>query len=220
MSEQRNTPNHIAFIMDGNRRWAKKLSNIVAFGHSSGGENVEKVLTLALDAGIPYTSMWALSKENIIERDPSETATISKLQKAGIRMEIIGDLWLVPPTVRTILLYAIEATKAWDKMTFILAIAYSGQDEIVRAVKRIIAEGVDPQTLTEREFLTYLDSGKYPPPDLIVRTGGSIRHSGFYLYQSAYSEYYFTDTLWPDFGPIDFQKALDAYALSGRNFGK
>lgn len=99
-------------------------------------------------------------------------------------------------------------------MTFILAVAYSGQDEIIRAVKRAIAEGVDPQTLTEREFLMYLDSGKYPPPDLIVRTGGSIRHSGFFLYQSAYSEYYFTDTLWPDFGPIDFQKALDMYALT------
>ena len=176
--------------------------------------------------------MWALSKENIIERDPREIATIftlieykipsliPRLQKAGIRLEVIGDLWLVPPSVRTILLDAIEATKAGDKMTFVLAIAYSGQDEIVRAVKRVIAEGVDPQTLTEHEFLTSLDSGKYPPPDLIVRTGGSIRHSGFYLYQSAYSEYYFTDTLWPDFGPTDFQKALDDYALSGRNFGK
>jgi undecaprenyl diphosphate synthase len=218
--------------MDGNRRWAKKLSNIVSFGHESGWANVEKVLTLALEAGIPYTSMWALSKENIIERDPIEIATIfrlfeekvpkliPKLQKAGIRMEIIGDLWLVSPAVRTILLDAIEATKAGDKMTFILAVAYSGQDEIVRWVKRAIAEGVDPQTLTEREFLTYLDSGRYPPPDLIVRTGGSIRHSGFYLYQSAYSEYYFTDTLWPDFGALDFEKALDAYALSGRNFGK
>jgi undecaprenyl diphosphate synthase len=202
---------HIAFIMDGNRRWAKKLSNIVSFGHSSGGENVEKVLTLALEAGIPYTSMWALSKENILERDSSEIATIfelfeqkvpaliPKLQKAGIRMEIIGDLWLVPSSVRTILLDAIEATKSGDKMTFILAIAYSGQDEIIRAVKRVIAEGVDPKTLTEKEFLMYLDSGKYPAPDLIVRTGGSIRHSGFFLYQSAYSEYYFTDTLWPDF---------------------
>ena len=101
MSDHQNIPNHIAFIMDGNRRWAKKLANIVSFGHESGGANVEKVLTLALEAGIPYTSMWALSKENIIERDPIEIATIfelfeskvpkliPKLQKAGIRMEII-----------------------------------------------------------------------------------------------------------------------------------
>ncbi len=115
---------HIAFIMDGNRRWAKKLANIASFGHASGGDNIEKVLTLALDAGIPYTSMWALSKENIIERDPPEIATIfslleskipgliPKLQKAGIRIEVIGDLWLVPPAVRTILLDAIEATKS------------------------------------------------------------------------------------------------------------
>jgi undecaprenyl diphosphate synthase len=223
---------HIAFIMDGNRRWAKKLSNIASFGHASGGDNVEKVLALALDAKIPYVSMWALSKENILERDKLEIDTIfglfeekipkliPKLQNAGIRLEIIGDLWLVPASIRTLLLDAMEATKTWTQMTFVLAIAYSWQDEIVRAVKRCIAEWIDPKTLTEHEFLSYLDSGKYPPPDLIVRTGGSIRHSGFFLYQSAYSEYYFTDTLWPDFGPIDFQKALDVYALTGRNFGK
>ncbi len=105
-------------------------------------------------------------------------------------------------------------------MTFILAIAYSGQDEIVRAVKRCIVEGVDAHTVTEKSFLTYLDTGKYPPLDLIVRTGGSIRHSGYFLYQSAYSEYYFTETLWPDFGKEDFEKALDFYHGIARNFGK
>ena len=223
---------HISFIMDGNRRWAKKLSNIASFWHANGGDNIERVLELCLNASIPYVSMWALSKENIIERDKWEISAIydliekkvprlvEKLIKNSIRFEIVWDLWLLPPYIRSILLDAIEQTETWSQMTFVLAIGYSGQDEIVRWVKRCIAEWIDPKTLTEKEFLTYLDTGKYPPPSLIVRTGGSIRHSGFFLYQSAYSEYYFTPTLWPDFGWEDFSKALDFFAWVERNFWK
>jgi len=232
MSDTRKPLQHIGFIMDGNRRWARKLSNIVSFGHENGGDNIEKVLELCLKKSIPYVSMWALSKENILERDKWEVETIygliekklpkliEKLTKNSIRFEIVGDLWLVPPHIRTILLDAIEQTQGWGKMTFVLAIAYSGQDEIVRWVKRCIAEWINPKSLTEKEFLAYLDTGKYPPLDLIVRTGGSIRHSGFFLYQSAYSEYYFTETLWPDFGQEDFDGALDFYHGVNRNFGK
>lgn len=105
-------------------------------------------------------------------------------------------------------------------MKLILAFAYSGQDEIVRGVRRAIAEGVDPSTLDEKSLLAYLDTGRYPPPDLIVRTGGSIRHSGFLLYHSAYSEYYFTPTLWPDFGRSDFDQAIEQYNSTKRNYGK
>ena len=105
-------------------------------------------------------------------------------------------------------------------MTCIFAIGYSGQDEIVRWIKRVIAEWIDPNKLDEKSFLTYLDTGKYPPPDLIVRTGGSIRHSGFFLYHSAYSEYFFTDTLWPDFDEKDFNEALSYFNSTKRNFWK
>ena len=105
-------------------------------------------------------------------------------------------------------------------MTAILAVAYSGQDEIVRGIKKCISAGVDLLKLTEKEFLSYLDTGAYPPPDLIVRTGGRNRHSGYFLYQSAYSEYFFTDTLWPDFSAKDFEEALNSYRASERNFGK
>lgn len=138
--------------MDGNRRWAKKLSNVVSFGHASGGDNIEKILTLCLNARIEYVSMWALSKENILERSEVEIAGIfqlfreripklvDKLIKNSIRLDIIGDLWLVPPDIRSLLLDAIDQTKDGAKMTCIFAIAYSGQDEIIRGIKRAIAE--------------------------------------------------------------------------------
>lgn len=105
-------------------------------------------------------------------------------------------------------------------MTLILAIGYGGQDEIVRATKRAIQAGVDPETLDEKSFLQYLDTGRFPAPDLIVRTGGDVRHSGYFLYQAEYSEYYFTDTLWPDFGEDEFYASLNSLKNAKRNFGK
>lgn len=232
MTHKQKSLQHIAFIMDGNRRWAKKLSNIVSFWHASGGENIERVLELCSKDSIPYVSMWALSKENILERAKWEIDAIysliekkvpklvERLVQGSIRFEVVWDLRLLPAHIRSILLDAIDQTKSGQNMTFILAIAYSGQDEIIRWVKRCIAEWIDPKTLTEKEFLNYLDTGKYPPPSLIVRTGGSIRHSGFFLYQSAYSEYYFTKTLWPDFGKEEFERALDFFSWVTRNFWK
>ncbi len=218
--------------MDGNRRYAKKLSTIISLGHKKWSENIETVLGYCLDAGISYVSMWALSKENITERSDDEISAIyeiihrdlpwlvPKLQKKSITLEIIGDIWLLPLDIRNILLDAVDATKDGKKMTFILALGYSGQDEIVRGVKRALVEWVDPASLTEKEFLTYLDTGIYPPPDIIIRTGGNIRHSGYFLYQSAYSEYYFTDVLWPDFDEKEFQKVLAYFDGVKRNFGK
>ena len=218
--------------MDGNRRWAKKLKNIAAFGHDKGSDKIETVLEMALNKNIPYVSMWALSKENITERAAEEVVCIyslirNKLPKLvhrflekGIRFQVIGDISLIPDDVRQVLLNSIEATSDCQAMTFILAFWYSGQDEIVRGVKKCLQAGVDPETLDEKEFLTYMDSGAYPPPDLIVRTGGNIRHSGYFLYQSAYSEYFFTETLWPDFSQSDFDAAVSFYEWVKRNFGK
>ena len=180
---------------------------------------------------IPYVSMWALSRENILERSREEVegifdlihAKIPSLKKEcianSVRFETIGNLSLLPDDLQNILDDAIRSTQAGNS-TFILALAYGGQDEIIQAVKRCLVEGIDPASLTEKSFLTYLDSGKYPAPDLIVRTGGNIRHSGYFLYQSAYSEYYFTDTLWPDFSQKDFDAAIAFYEQVNRNFGK
>lgn len=218
--------------MDGNRRWAKKISNLVSVGHAKWGDNIETILNLCLTEKIEVVSMWALSKENILERSEVEIAGIfqlfrekipklvEKLIKSSVRLDIVGDLWLVPTDIRTLLIDAMEQTKDGIKMTCVFAIAYSGQDEIIRGIKRAIAEWIDPKTLDEKSFLTYLDTGKYPPPDLIIRTGGSIRHSGFFLYHSAYSEYFFTETLWPDFGSSDFYQALEFYNGAKRNFWK
>lgn len=223
---------HIGFIMDGNRRWAKKISNIASFWHEKWWDNIENVLELCLGAHIEYVSLWALSKENILERSQVEIAGIfqlfrekipklvDKLIEKSVRLDIVGDLWLVPSDIRTLLLDSIERTKNGAQMTCIFAIGYSGQDEIVRGIKRVIAEWIDPNKLDEKSFLTYLDTGKYPPPDLVIRTGGSVRHSGFFLYHSAYSEYFFTDTLWPDFGKEDFDQAVEFYNSTKRNFWK
>ncbi len=223
---------HIGFIMDGNRRWAKKLGNIPSYGHEKGGESIDRVIEMCLNAGVSHVSLWALSKENVSERSEDELSAIYGLvrrkmpklvelcKKESIRFQTVGDLWLLPADVRTLLLDAIDATSTGTKMTFILALWYSGQDEIVRATKRCLNEGIDPSTLDEKTFLQYLDSGAFPPPDLIVRTGWNIRHSGYFLYQSAYSEYYFTETLWPDFDQAEFDRAVSYYQKVQRNFGK
>lgn len=223
---------HIWFIMDGNRRWAKRLKNIASFGHKNGFRNIENVLDMCHNAQIPFVSMWWLSKENITERSREEIealfeiirtqviALAGRMKEKGVRFQTVGDLTLLPDDVRTALLDATELTKDGTVMTAILAVAYSGQDEIIRGVRRCIAEWVNPETLTEKDFLHYLDTGAYPPPDVIVRTGGHMRHSGYFLYQSAYSEYFFTETLWPDFGQKDLDAVLDFFAATKRNFGK
>lgn len=223
---------HISFIMDGNRRWAKKFSNLTSYGHAKWSNNIETILELCLLEKIEIVSMWALSRENILERSKLEIAGIfqlfrdkvptlvEKLKKNSVRLDIIGDLWLVPDDIRTLLSDAMDQTKDGKNMTCIFAIAYGGQDEIIRGIQRVMAEWIDPKTLDEKTFLTYLDSGKYPPPDLIVRTGGKNRHSWFFLYQSAYAEYFFSDTLWPDFGKVDFDKAIEFYNSTIRNFWK
>lgn len=223
---------HIGFIMDGNRRWAKKLKNIASFGHRNGFRNIENVLDMCHNAQIPFVSMWWLSKENIVERSREEIealfeiirtqviALAGRMKEKGVRFQTVGDLTLLPDDVRTALLDATELTKDGTVMTAILAVAYSGQDEIIRGVRRCIAEWVNPETLTEKDFPHYLDTGAYPPPDVIVRTGGHMRHSGYFLYQSAYSEYFFTETLWPDFWQKDLDAVLDFFAATKRNFGK
>jgi undecaprenyl diphosphate synthase len=111
-------------------------------------------------------------------------------------------------------------TASHENLLLVLAVGYGGQDEIVRATKRALSEGVDPETLDEKEFLSYCDTGDVPPPDLIVRTGGDLRHSGYFLYQAEYSEYFFSDLLWPDFNRDEFDRAVSSLKSAKRNFGK
>ncbi|MDQ1343835.1 MAG: undecaprenyl diphosphate synthase, partial [Patescibacteria group bacterium] len=131
-----------------------------------------------------------------------------------------GNRSLLPQNVVDALDATESDTRTHSKMTLVLAVGYGGQDEIVRAAKRAIAEGADPETLDEKAFASFMDTGGLPPPDLIVRTGGDVRHSGYFLYQAEYSEYFYSDLLWPDFNRDEFDRALSNLKSAKRNFGK
>ncbi len=193
---------------------------------------LDQTLELCVREGIEFVSFWALAKKNIEERSEDELSHIYALLKKeivrltpkmvaqSVKFETIGNLDLLPADVNAALDLARESTKDCTEHTCILAIGYGGQDEIIRATKRAIEEGIDPATLNEKSFLQYLDSGRFPAPDLIIRTGGDCRHSGYFLYQAEYSEYYFTETLWPDFSEEETYKALNSLKNAKRNFGK
>ena len=190
------------------------------------------MVDLALANGIKVVSFWGLAKKNILERSEEELGYLYNLfgefiqkirgncQKNEIRFEFVGDITLLPDFLQKQLQDVQLETAEFSKMTVILAIGYGGQDEIVRAARKAIESGISPNELNETSFLKFLDTGAFPPPDLIIRTGGDVRHSGYFLYQAEYSEYYFTNTLWPDFNEEEFYKALKSLKNATRNFGK
>lgn len=232
---------HIGFIMDGNRRWATNKWLLKILGHTSGVDNVENILELSLENKIDYVSMWVLAKKNIEERDKFELEhlydlirtrvikMLPKLIEKWIKFETVGDLDLLPKDVKEILEDSINKTVSWNKMTFILAVWYGWQDEIIRWVKDYINRNIEEiknnhqellKKLNEKEFSNYIDSGKFPAPDLIVRTWWDCRLSWYFLYASEYSEYYFTETYWPDFWKEEFIKAINSLKNAKRNFWK
>ncbi len=190
------------------------------------------MVQLCVENKIEYASLWALAKKNILERSDQELTFLYKLLEDwtnkivqlcienNIRFQTIGDLTLLPIHLQNRLDESKRATAENSGMILILGIGYGGQDEIIRATRLAIASGIDPEALTESKFLEFLDTGAYPPPDLIIRTGGDTRHSGYFLYQAEYSEYYFTKTLWPDFSEEEFYRALTTLRNATRNFGK
>ena len=223
---------HLGFIMDGNRRWAKRHAFATLLGHTKGADVMEEVIDYCLEDGIEVVSFWALAKKNVEERSEEELAYLFKLllerveklrarlMKENAKFRWIGNRSILPQDVVETLDAVEEETASHQKLTLVLAVGYGGQDEIVRAAKRAIAEGVDPETLDEKGFLSYCDGGDIPAPDLIVRTGGDIRHSGFYLFQSEYSEYFYSGLLWPDFNRDEFDRAVSSLKSAKRNFGK
>lgn len=223
---------HLSFIMDGNRRWAKQHMIQTLLGHQEGRVRLEEIIELCYEEGVEYCSFWAIAKKNIENRSAEELTylyqiltdsivdLVSKLLEKSIKFEWVGNPDILPPHVVKLLDETREKAKNGTKMTMILAIGYGGQDEIIRAMKNFISQGGDIHTLDETTFLPFLDTGRFPAPDLIIRTGGDMRHSGYFLYQSEYSEYYFTNTLWPDFQEKEFHKALDTLMGAKRNFGK
>jgi undecaprenyl diphosphate synthase len=222
---------HLAIIMDGNRRWAKARFLPAFAGHKAWADNVVRIVELATKKGITHLTLWALSTENLQKRSPEEVKWIIKLVDSiewylgkmnveYLKFQVIGNISKLPEKSQTVLNNVINKTKNNTWITLTLALIYGGQDEIVRATKKIIAEWLDPENLTQDEFRKYLDTSSLPLPDVIVRTGGDVRHSWFLLYDSAYSEYYFTDKKWPEFDETELDRVIEFFNNSKRNFWK
>lgn len=228
-------PEHIAIIMDGNGRWAKKQNLPRLEGHRQGSRAVLKAMKAAQKAGIRYLTLYAFSVENwnrpkaeidglmqLLEHFLKEQ--INQLHKQKIRLRVIGRYEELPDSIEKQLREAEAATAGYQDYTLALALNYGSRTELIDAVRTLTKDlqtgDVDPGSLDYRLFSSYLYTKDLPDPDLIIRTSGEYRLSNFLLLQSAYSEIHITDVLWPDFDESDFQAALDDYATRERRYGK
>ncbi|MFO7272645.1 isoprenyl transferase [Sphaerobacter thermophilus] len=229
-SPERVVPRHVAIIMDGNGRWATRRGLPRIAGHEAGTENIRRVTTHAAELGIKYLTLWAFSTENwrrpkeevegilqilarSIERETAE------LHRNGAQLRHIGSLDGLDPDLQQAVREAIALTRNNDRIVLTLAFNYGGRAEIIQAIRRMIADGVRPEEVTEELVDRYLYTADLPEPDLIIRTSGEQRTSNFLLWQAAYAEYHFTPVLWPDFGPEDLERAVDDYCHRERRFG-
>ena len=228
-------PQHIAIIMDGNGRWAKRQGEERIFGHEHGVKSVRDAVEAAAEIGIKYLTLYAFSTENWNRPQEEVTALMAllvhtinaetpTLNKNSIRLQAIGDLKSLTPDCYTELQEAIENTKNNSRMTLVLALSYSSRWEIINAVKEI-AKKIENNTLSaasinEETITQHLCTADIPDPELMIRTSGEHRISNFLLWQIAYSELYFTDVLWPDFGKENLYEAILDYQNRERRFGK
>jgi len=226
-----NLPKHIAIIMDGNGRWAQSKGKIRAFGHRNGVKAVRETVEAAAEIGVKYLTLYAFSTENWCRPKSEITALMTLLVSAinketktlmdnNIKLSTIGATDSLPKKAKKELLEAIEGTKENTRMTLILALSYSGRWEILNATKRLVADGVNHEEINEQMFQQYLTTKSVPDPELLIRTSGEYRISNFLLWQIAYSELYFTNTLWPDFRKKDLENAILNYQNRERRFGK
>ena len=227
-------PQHIAIIMDGNGRWAKKRGLPRTAGHSAGGEAFRRIANYCRTLGVKYLTVYAFSTENW-KRSADEVAGIMKLlgkyleealkdmEKNHVRFCFFGDLSKLSPQLRKLCLDAQERSSQYHEVQVNFCLNYGGRDEIIRAVKayaRDVAEGkCQPEQLTEELFDGYLDSAGVPDPELVIRPSGEQRTSNFLPWQTVYSEFVFMDVLWPDFGPADLDAAIAEYKRRNRRFG-
>lgn len=223
-------PEHVAIIMDGNGRWAEMRGLPRIEGHKRGAERAREVIAAAMEVGMNTLTLYAFSLENW-QRPDEEVSTLMKLLEfylnkefneligRGIVFKTIGEVWRLPSNIQ-VLLKDTEAKSFHNKgMNLVLALSYGGRNEIIRAVRKIISMGVKAEDLTEEYFGSLLDTADIPAPDLIIRSSGEKRISNFLLWQAAYSELYFTETLWPDFTREEFFLALHNYQMRDRRFG-
>ena len=226
-----NLPKHIAITMDGNGRWAKNRGKLRIFGHKNGVKAVRDTVEGAVEIGIKYLTLYAFSSENWNRPEREVNALMTLLVSAinkerktlidnNIKLKTIGDINKLPLKAQKELQEAITKTKDNTKMTLVLALSYSGREEILNAVQNIVKEGKEPNEINELTFQQYLTTRNVPDPELLIRTSGEQRISNFLLWQIAYSELYFTETLWPDFRRAYLYKAILNYQSRERRFGK
>lgn len=229
-----NIPKHVAIIMDGNGRWAKKKRMPRNYGHTQGSKNVEKICEEAYKMGIEYLTVYAFSTENWV-RPQEEVEALMKLlatyldtsiktsTKNNMRVRIIGDTSKLPEDLRRSITALEEASKNNTGLKFQVAINYGGRDELLRAAKALAMDIKENNTeidhIDETMFEQYLDTKGIPNPDLLIRTSGEQRLSNFLLWQLAYTEFYFPDVLWPDFNKKELIKAVEYYSNRNRKFG-
>lgn len=218
--------------MDGNRTWARENGMEQWEGHKNGYDNMEKVIDGCLEKGVEVVSFWALSDDNIRERNFLEVKylfdllsekmgdLVEKVMPRNIRLAFVGERNLLREDCRRAMIDAEKITAENTGMLVIIAIGYGGQEEIARAVRLLATSGADMTKITREDIFSCLETGKYPPVDLIVRTGGHIRHSGYFLFQSPYAEYYFSEKNWPAFDEEELQKCFASFEHRTRKFGK
>ena len=226
-------PKHVAIIPDGNRRWAKEKGKPTAEGHQYAAQTtLPNLINELIRLDIKYFTFWALSTENLIGRTKEELSHLFNLirislkskykefKEKKIRLKIIGDLTKLPEDLQKEAYKITKETMSNKKITIILGLNYGGRDEIIRAISKIKNSEFRIQNLTKDNFGNYLDTKDIPDPDLIIRTGGEKRLSGFMLWQSEYSELYFSDLYFPDFTAKELEKAINNYSERQRRFGK
>ncbi len=225
-----NVPRHVALIMDGNGRWAQERGLSRQAGHRAGTENIRQVIETFAGYDVPYLTLFAFSTENWTRPRREVSALIrlvgqtierelKELHEQGVRLRHLGQLDPLDAGLRRRVEEAVELTKDNSRITVSLAFNYGGRQEILDAVRRVVADGVPVERIDEPLFDSYLYTAELPDPDLFIRTGGEVRLSNFLLWQSAYAEYYATATYWPDFGTEEIERALVAYNQRRRRFG-
>ena len=223
-------PNHIAIVPDGNGRWAERRGLPRLHGHRAGAENTHRMIKYLNQYPIKYVTLFGFSTENWARPEEEVKGLfqllvefinqcLAEFHDKGIKLNHLGRLDELPPDLQQAITKAMEQTKNNTRMTLSLAFNYGGRAEVVDAVRRILTAGIPPADITEDLFDSYLYTADLPNVDLLVRTGDEVRLSNFLIWQTAYSEYHFTRSLWPDFGKKDMDKALLSYSQRERRFG-
>ena len=231
-------PKHVSIIMDGNRRFAWNKSSKTAVGHAEGKEKLKEVMDWVLDLGVPYFTVYALSTENISERDSEELeilydlyvsgldeiATDPRIHDRGVKVQVVGRLEMLPTRVRESIENAENLTSQYSDFTFTVCLAYGGREEIVDAVKSVATDfasgSLDINSINSSEITKRMYAAELPDPDLVIRTSGEERISNFLLWQIAYSELHFTDVFWPSFSKSDLYEAIESYQYRRRRYGE